>query len=72
MIVIHALWSPGRGLLFRGLDGDRRVESASQAVRSARAHPFAADAEALAGIHAGVCVSSVSPLGHSFDQVSIL
>jgi hypothetical protein len=53
MLVVHALWSPGRGPLIWGLDGDRPVTSTSQAVRSARAHPFAADAAALAEIHAG-------------------
>src|SRR4051812_33697149 len=53
MLVIHALWSPGRGLLLWGLDGDRPVTSTSRVVRPARAHPFAADADALAEIHAG-------------------
>ncbi len=53
MLAVHGLWSPGRGLLLWGLDGDRAVKSPSQAVRSARAHPFAADVEALAEIHAG-------------------
>jgi hypothetical protein len=53
MLVVHALWSLGRGPLIWGLDGDRPVKSTSQAVRSARAHPFAADVEALAEIHAG-------------------
>jgi hypothetical protein len=53
MLVIHALWSPDRGPLIWGLDGDRPVKSTSQAAGSARAHPFAVDVEALAEIHAG-------------------
>ncbi len=53
MLVVHALWSPGRGPLIWGEDGDRPVKSPSQAVRSARAHPFAADAPVLADVHAG-------------------
>jgi hypothetical protein len=53
MLVVHALWSPGRGALIWGLDGDRPVKSRSQAVRSARAHPFAADADALVEVHPG-------------------
>ena len=53
MLVVHALWSPGRGPVIWGVDGDRPVKSSSHAVRSARAHPFAADAEALAEIHTG-------------------
>jgi hypothetical protein len=53
MLVVHALWSPGRGPLIWGEDGDRPVRSSSQAVRSAREHPFAADAAVLADVHAG-------------------
>src|SRR3954451_4579710 len=53
MLVVHALWSPGRGPLIWGLDANRPVKSTSQAVRAARAHPFAADVEALAEIHSG-------------------
>ena len=53
MLVVHALWSPGRGPLIWGEDGDRPVKSSSQAVRSAREHPFAADAAVLADVHAG-------------------
>lgn len=50
---LHTLWSPGRGPLIWGLDGDRPVKSPSQAVRSSRPHPFAADAAALTEAHAG-------------------
>jgi hypothetical protein len=53
MLVVHALWSPGRGPLIWGEDGDRPVKSSSQAVRSAREHPFAAGAAVLADVHTG-------------------
>ena len=58
MLVLHALWSPGRGPLIWGLDGDRPVKSPSQAVRSSRPHPFAADAAILAEVHAGKPVTA--------------
>ncbi|SDY89245.1 hypothetical protein SAMN05661080_04930 [Modestobacter sp. DSM 44400] len=58
MLVVHALWSPGRGPLIWGLDGDRPVKSGSQAVRSTRAHPFAADTAALAEVHVGKPVTA--------------
>ena len=45
--------SPGRGPLIWGEDGDRPVKSPDQAVRSAREHPFAADAAVLADVHTG-------------------
>jgi hypothetical protein len=53
MLVVHALWSPGRGLLIWGEDGALPVTSSSQALRSARPHPFAAEAVALARVHPG-------------------
>jgi superfamily II DNA or RNA helicase len=53
VLVVHALWSLGRGLLLWAEDGDRPARAASQATRSARPHPFALPAEALAGIHPG-------------------
>ena len=58
MLVVHALWSPGRGPLIWGLDSGRPVKSPSQAVRSARAHPFAADVDVLAEVHAGKPVTA--------------
>jgi SNF2 Helicase protein/SNF2-related domain len=53
MLAVHALWSPGRGLLFWAEDAERPVKSPSQALRSARTHPFAVPADELAGIHPG-------------------
>jgi hypothetical protein len=44
---------PVGGPLICGEDGDRPVTSSSQAVSATRAHPFAADAAALADVHAG-------------------
>jgi len=53
VFAIHGLWSSGRGLLLWAEDGDRPVKSASQALRSARPHPFALPSEQLAAIHPG-------------------
>ena len=53
MLAIHGLWSYRRGLLLWAEDGDRPVRSTSQALRSARPHPFAMPAEKLAAIHPG-------------------
>ncbi|MBO0878477.1 MAG: ATP-dependent helicase, partial [Pseudonocardia sp.] len=53
MLAIHGLWSRGRGLLLWAEDSDRAVRSPSQALRSARAHPFALPADDLATIHPG-------------------
>ncbi|MDQ2706423.1 MAG: DEAD/DEAH box helicase [Actinomycetota bacterium] len=53
MLAIHGLWSCGRGLLLWAEDGDRPVKSRSQALRSARPHPFALPADQLAAVHPG-------------------
>ena len=53
MYAVQAFWSPGRGLCLWAEDADRPVKSTSQAVRSARPHPFAVPAEALAELHPG-------------------
>jgi superfamily II DNA or RNA helicase len=53
MLAVHGLWSLGRGVVIWAEDGDRPVKSPSQAVRSARTHPFAAPVPALAEIHPG-------------------
>ncbi|MFD9668834.1 DEAD/DEAH box helicase [Rhodococcus sp. NPDC059968] len=53
MLVLHGFWSTSRGLCLWAEDSDRLVKSPSQALRSARPHPFAAPADAIAGIHAG-------------------
>jgi SNF2 family DNA or RNA helicase len=53
MLVLHGFWSPADGLCLWAEDSDRAVKSPSQAVRSARPHPFAAPAGVLAGIYAG-------------------
>src|SRR3954468_1706499 len=58
MLVVHALWSPRRGPLIWGLDGGRPLKSVSQAVRSPRAHPFAAETATLAEVHAGKPVTA--------------
>jgi SNF2 family DNA or RNA helicase len=41
-LAIHALWSSGHGLGLWSEDTELKVKSPSQAMRSARAHPFAA------------------------------
>jgi SNF2 family DNA or RNA helicase len=53
MLVLHGFWSPGGGLCLWAEDSGRAVKSPSQALRTARPHPFAAPAATLAGIHAG-------------------
>jgi SNF2 family DNA or RNA helicase len=53
MLVVHGFWSPDDGLCLWAEDSDRTVKSPSQALRSARPHPFAAPTGVLAGIWAG-------------------
>ncbi len=53
MLVIHGLWSLGRGLLLWAEDGERPARSPSSALRSARSHPFALPADRLAAVHPG-------------------
>ena len=53
MLVLHGFWSPESGLCLWAEDSAPAVKSRSQALRSARPHPFAAPASTLAGIHAG-------------------
>ena len=53
MLVLHGFWSPDDGLCLWAEDSERAVKSPSQALRSARPHPFAVPAGVLSGIHAG-------------------
>jgi SNF2 family DNA or RNA helicase len=53
VLAVHALWSPGRGVLLWAEDGDRPAGSSSRSLRSARPHPFAAPVSALAALHPG-------------------
>src|SRR3954453_4621077 len=62
MLVLHALWSPRRGPLIWGLDGDRPIKKVSQAVRSPHAHPFAAETTTHPQVHAGKPVTATLPL----------
>jgi hypothetical protein len=60
MLVLHGFWSGRRGLcLGPGLRGCR--QSPSQALRSARPHPFAAPAGTLAG--SGSVLRQLPPTG---------
>jgi hypothetical protein len=55
MLVLHGFWSMSGSLRLWAEDSDLLVKSPSQALRSARPHPFAAAAEAIASppkIHA--------------------
>jgi len=52
MLALHAFWSTN-GLCLWGEDSDSSVKSPSQALRSARPHPFAVPADALTLVHAG-------------------
>ena len=53
MLVLHGFWWPGNGLCFWAEDSGPAVKSHSQALRTARPHPFAAPASTLAAVHAG-------------------
>ncbi len=53
MLVLHGFWSTRDGLCLWAEDSERAVRSRSQALRSARPHPFAVPASTLAGIHPG-------------------
>ncbi|HXS63170.1 MAG TPA: DEAD/DEAH box helicase [Streptosporangiaceae bacterium] len=53
MLVIHGFWLPEPGLCLWAEDSELIVKSRSQAYRSARPHPFAAEPGALDGTYAG-------------------
>ncbi len=53
MLAVHALWSPGRGVVLWAEDGERPARGGSRPLRSAAPHPFAAPAAALADVHPG-------------------
>jgi len=53
MLVLHGFWLPNDGLCLWAEDSERTVKSSSQALRSARPHPYAAPDGILAGIHQG-------------------
>jgi hypothetical protein len=59
MLVLHGFWSTSGSLRLWAEDSDLRVKSPSQALRSARPHPFAAPADAIAAIHPGKPGASV-------------
>ena len=59
MLVLHGFWSMSGSLRLWAEDSDLLVKSPSQALRSARPHPFAAAADAIAGIHPGKPGTSV-------------
>jgi SNF2 family DNA or RNA helicase len=62
MLVLHAFWSTSGDFRLWAEDSDLEVRSPSQALRSARPHPFAAGADAIAGIHPGKPGASVLQL----------
>jgi SNF2 family DNA or RNA helicase len=59
MLVLHGFWSMSGSLRLWAEDSDLRVKSPSQALRSARPHPFAASVDAIAAIHPGKPGASV-------------
>src|SRR6478672_3999478 len=59
MLVVHGFWFRSGSLRLWAEDSDLLVKSPSQALRSARPHPFAAAADAVAGIHPGKPGTSV-------------
>ena len=59
MLVLHGFWSISGSLRLWAEDSDLLVKSPRQALRSARPHPFAAAADAIAAIHPGKPGTSV-------------
>jgi superfamily II DNA or RNA helicase len=53
VLAVHAVWSPGRGVVLWAEDGERPATATGRALRSARPHPFAAPATTLATLHPG-------------------
>jgi SNF2 family DNA or RNA helicase len=53
MLVVHGFWSVDNELCLWAEDSDRAVKSPSQAMRSARPHPFASPSDVIADLHAG-------------------
>ena len=60
MLVLHVCWS--EGAWFWAEDSSRTVTSRSEALRTARPHPFAAEADQLASIIAGEPATRALPL----------
>lgn len=58
MLVMHCWWS-AEGLSLWAEDSTLTVKSSSQALRTARAHPFAASADVIGAIHVGKPGSAV-------------
>ncbi|HEY5988295.1 MAG TPA: ATP-dependent helicase, partial [Streptosporangiaceae bacterium] len=59
MLVLHGFWSPDDRLCLWAEDSERTVKSPSQALRSARPHPFASPASALVAFYSGKTDESV-------------
>jgi SNF2 family DNA or RNA helicase len=59
MLVVHGFWSMSGSLRLWAEDSDLLVKSPSQALRSARPHPFAVAADTIAAIHPGKPGTSV-------------
>ncbi|HET6703745.1 DEAD/DEAH box helicase [Amycolatopsis sp.] len=53
MPLVHALWSPGRGLLLWAEHDRRPVGTASRSTRIALSHPFAVSSSDLTALHPG-------------------
>src|SRR5262252_3290821 len=53
MLVLHGFWAAREGLCLWAEDSELSVASTSQALRSARPHPFAFPSGTLATLHAG-------------------
>src|SRR5215472_14280557 len=53
MLVLHGFWLPDVGMVLWAEDSQLPVKSGSQALRSARPHPFAAPFDAIDALHPG-------------------
>ena len=61
MLVVHAFWSTSNGLCLWAEDSDLAVKCPSQALRTARPHPFAASADVI-NEATGYAAALVAPL----------
>ncbi|ANN17342.1 helicase HelZ [Amycolatopsis orientalis] len=58
-LVVHGLWSRGRGIVLWGEHGDRPATTSMRPSSAARPHPFAASVADLTALHPGKPASAV-------------
>ncbi|MER6666676.1 hypothetical protein ABT256_19190, partial [Amycolatopsis japonica] len=58
-LVVHGLWSRGRGIVLWGEHGDRPATTSMRPSSAARPHPFAASVADLTALHPGKPATAV-------------